>query len=152
MSTYRPGYIEGKTKAGFYIDPKVQQALKVRAAQTGESMSDIAERALRRELGLMVDREDAIRTVNRLRSVRRERGALSAQEQAEMGAALAALEGERLVWRAWLGDWMMGEGQSEEAAIEAAVEEFEDALGYSDDIPDRETLIRRLTVDLAEDK
>lgn len=72
MSKYRPGYIEGKAKVGFYIDPEVQQALKIRAAQTGESMSGIAERALRRELGMVelarktvavniLDVEDALR-------------------------------------------------------------------------------------------
>lgn len=37
-----------------YVDPGVHRALKVRAAETGESMGDIVERALRRELGLMI--------------------------------------------------------------------------------------------------
>lgn len=50
MSTYRPGYIEGKVKAGFYLAPDVQKALRIRSAETGEGMSDIAERALRNEL------------------------------------------------------------------------------------------------------
>jgi len=52
MSEYRPGYIPGKRKMTVYVDPDVHRALKVRAAETGESMGDIVERALRRELGM----------------------------------------------------------------------------------------------------
>src|SRR5690606_1979868 len=49
----RPGAIDGKTKATLYLDEEVHRALRIRAAETGESMGDIAERALRRELGMM---------------------------------------------------------------------------------------------------
>lgn len=38
---------------GLRISDEVHTALKVRAAQTGESMGQIAERALRKELGMM---------------------------------------------------------------------------------------------------
>lgn len=38
---------------GLRISDEVHTALRVRAAQTGETMGEIAERALRRELGLM---------------------------------------------------------------------------------------------------
>src|SRR5690606_32633501 len=38
------------------ISDEVHQALRIRAAETGESMEAIAERALRKELGLITDR------------------------------------------------------------------------------------------------
>src|SRR5690606_18304159 len=38
---------------GLRISDEVHTALKVRAAQTGESMGQIAERALRKELGMV---------------------------------------------------------------------------------------------------
>lgn len=38
---------------GLRISDEVHTALKVRAAQTGESMGQIAEKALRKELGIM---------------------------------------------------------------------------------------------------
>lgn len=47
---YRPGYIKGKRKLGVYVDEEVHKALRVRAAETGESMGEITERALRKEL------------------------------------------------------------------------------------------------------
>lgn len=50
MSEYRPGYIEGKRKLGVYVDEEVYKALRIRAAETGESMGKITERALRKEL------------------------------------------------------------------------------------------------------
>ena len=53
MSEYRPGYIEGKRKLGVYVAEEVHKALRLRAAETGESMGQIAERALRKELGMM---------------------------------------------------------------------------------------------------
>ena len=53
MSEYRPGYIEGKRKLGVYVDEEVHKALRVRAAETGESMGEITERALRLELALI---------------------------------------------------------------------------------------------------
>src|SRR5690606_2704778 len=43
MTTYRPGYVPGKAKMSVYVDPGVHRALKVRAAETGESMGDIVE-------------------------------------------------------------------------------------------------------------
>ena len=50
MSEYRPGYIEGKRKLGVYVDEELYKVLRVRAAETGESMGKITERALRKEL------------------------------------------------------------------------------------------------------
>ena len=50
MSEYRPGYIEGKRKLGVYVDEELHKALRIRAAETGESMGKITERALRKEL------------------------------------------------------------------------------------------------------
>ncbi len=50
MSEYRPGYIEGKRKLGVYVAEEVHKVLRVRAAETGESMGEITERALRKEL------------------------------------------------------------------------------------------------------
>ena len=38
---------------GLRISDEVHRALRIRAAETGESMGEIAERALRRELGMM---------------------------------------------------------------------------------------------------
>ena len=52
MSEYRPGYIPGKRKMTVYVDPDVHRALRVRAAETGESMGNIVERAIRRALGM----------------------------------------------------------------------------------------------------
>ena len=54
MSTYRAGYIEGKTKMSVYVSPEIHKALKLAAVERDESMGDIVERALRRELGLMI--------------------------------------------------------------------------------------------------
>lgn len=53
MSTYRAGYIEGKVKMSVYVDPTIHKALKLAAVERKESMGDIVERALRKELGLM---------------------------------------------------------------------------------------------------
>ena len=57
MSEYRPGYIEGKRKLGVYVDEEVHKALRVRAAETGESMGEITERALRKELEELAQQE-----------------------------------------------------------------------------------------------
>lgn len=42
------------------VDKEVQKALRVRAAETGETMGAIVDRALRRELGMMEARIDTI--------------------------------------------------------------------------------------------
>lgn len=48
---------------GLRISDEVHAALKIRAAQTGESMGQIAERALRKELGMMARIDlDEVRT------------------------------------------------------------------------------------------
>ena len=47
----KPGNIEGKTKVTLYFADEVYRALKMRAAETDESMSAIVERTLRKELG-----------------------------------------------------------------------------------------------------
>lgn len=54
MSTYRAGYIEGKVKMSVYVNPEIHKALKLAAVERGESMGDIVEKALRRELELMI--------------------------------------------------------------------------------------------------
>lgn len=58
----RPGQIVGKTKATLYLDEEVHRALRIRAAETGESMGDIAERALRKELGMLAEQAEV--TIN----------------------------------------------------------------------------------------
>lgn len=50
MSKARPGTIPGKTKTTLYLDSDLHMALRIRSAETKESMSDILERALRKEL------------------------------------------------------------------------------------------------------
>jgi len=52
MTTYRPGYVPGKVKMSVYVSPEVHRALRMRAAETGESMGNIVERAIRRALGM----------------------------------------------------------------------------------------------------
>jgi len=52
MTTYRPGYVSGKVKMSVYVSPEVHRALRIRAAETGESMGNIVERAIRRALGM----------------------------------------------------------------------------------------------------
>ena len=47
---YRPGYVPGKTKVMFYLAEGVARELRVEAALTRESQSEIAEQAIRREL------------------------------------------------------------------------------------------------------
>lgn len=42
------------TRFGIYMDAADHRALRIRAAETGESMNEIAVRAIRRELGLMI--------------------------------------------------------------------------------------------------
>lgn len=46
------------TKLTVYVTEELRRALRVRAAETGESQSAIAERALRRELGMMEGMKD----------------------------------------------------------------------------------------------
>ncbi len=52
-------------------------------------------------------------------------------------------------YQAWLGELLMGEGPTEEEAVEAAVAEYETSVGYGDAphlYPDRETLVADLDV------
>ncbi len=52
-------------------------------------------------------------------------------------------------YQAWLGELLMGEGATEEEAVEAAVAEYETSVGYGDAphlYPDRETLVANLDV------
>lgn len=145
--TRRPGTIPGKKKATLYLDEAVHKALRIKAAETGESMGDIAERALRKELGLM-GAETAINTVNRLLARRNAMGALSEEEHRQLENALAVAEEQNIPWAAWLGDIQLGTGPTKNAAIEDAVRTFEQEFGYDDDITDREALIARLSVGL----
>ena len=51
--TWREGYVPGKAKKTIHLDDEVARALEIRAAQERVSQSEIVERTLRRELGLM---------------------------------------------------------------------------------------------------
>jgi len=53
VSTYRAGYIEGKVKMSVYVNPEIHKALKLAAVERNESMGEIVERALKKELRLM---------------------------------------------------------------------------------------------------
>lgn len=59
-------------------------------------------------------------------------------------------EQEAGIYQAWLGDMLMGEGGTREAAIEAAIQQYEavDDYGEYPRIPSREELRRRLDVSL----
>ena len=57
--TWRQGYVPGKAKKTVHIDDEVARALEIRAAQERVSQSEIIERALRKELGV-VDRISVI--------------------------------------------------------------------------------------------
>lgn len=52
--TWRQGYVPGKAKKTIHIDDEVARVLEIRAAQERVSQSEIIERALRKELGMMV--------------------------------------------------------------------------------------------------
>ncbi len=61
--TWRQGYVPGKAKTPIHIDDEVARALEIRAAQERVSQAEIVERALRRELGMMVRIDlDEVRT------------------------------------------------------------------------------------------
>lgn len=60
-------------------------------------------------------------------------------------------QAETLTWLASLWGGVLGKGTTKEAAIAAAVREYEDKIGYNQDIPDRETLIRLLSVGIADE-
>ena len=86
-------------------------------------------------------------TIARLRA----RASLSRPEQQELAAAWAVLHrsGVTVRYQAWLGDQLLGEGDTEEAAIDAAVAAYEQAIGYGDDphlYADREALVASLDV------
>lgn len=140
----------GKVQRKFYIAEELADLLRIEAAKRNESQSAIVERALRRELGIMDRRmtvQDAVDTINRLRA----RASLSRLEQHELAAACAVLHrsGVTVRYQAWLGDQLMGEGDTEEAAIDAAVAAYEQAIGYGDDphlYADREALVASLDV------
>jgi len=51
--TWREGYVPGKAKKTVHIDDEVARVLEIRAAEERVSQSEIIERALRKELGLM---------------------------------------------------------------------------------------------------
>ena len=142
-----------KVQRKFYIAKTLADALRIEAAKRNESQSAIVERALRRELSIMDRRmtvQDAVDTINRLR-VRAAESGLSASEHRAREAAWAALEraGVTVRYQAWLEDALLGEGETEDAAIDAAVAEYEQAIGYGDEphlYPDREALVAALSV------
>src|SRR5690606_9133121 len=57
--TWRQGYVPGKAKKTIHIDDEVARVLEIRAAEERVSQSEIVERALRKELGV-VDRISVI--------------------------------------------------------------------------------------------
>ena len=60
--TWRQGYVPGKAKKTIHIDDEVARVLEIRAAEERVSQSEIVERALRKELGLMETLIDVIVT------------------------------------------------------------------------------------------
>lgn len=50
VSDYRPGVVPGKVRLYLYVAEEVATALRIEAAVTRESQSEIAEAAIRREL------------------------------------------------------------------------------------------------------
>ena len=63
-------------------------------------------------------------------------------------------EGEITIWQAWLHDILLGEGATAEEAIEAAVAEYERAIGYGEDphlYANKEALVEDLDVGPSED-
>lgn len=139
----------------YRVSDEVHKALRIRAAETGETMGEIAERALRRELGMTVETLDvagAKMTVAMLEARRKDRGALTAEEQKELGRAWAVLEGASLTWQAWLGDGVLAEGATEDEAVENAVKRYEDEVGYREgEYADRDDLVADLDVSIKED-
>lgn len=78
-------------------------------------------------------------------------GAMSAVAEEIFRKALGVEEDEGMqgmVYQAWLGDMLLGEGATREEAIEAAVREYESQGGYGEYplLPSREELLRRLDV------
>lgn len=100
----------------------------------------------------MMDVETAINTVNRLLARRNTMGALTDSEHRQLATALAAAEAHNIPWAAWLGDIQLGTGPTQGAAVEDAVATFEQEYGYDDEIPNRDTLLERLSVGLADDE
>src|SRR5690606_16413247 len=58
--TWRQGYVPGKAKKTIHIDDEVARVLEIRAAEERVSQSEIIERALRKELGVV----DCISVIN----------------------------------------------------------------------------------------
>lgn len=78
-------------------------------------------------------------------------GAMSAVAEEILRKALGVKEDEEMqgvVYQAWLGDMLLGEGATREEAIEAAVREYEAQGGYGEYplLPSKEELLRRLDV------
>lgn len=94
--------------------------------------------------------EEALDTINRLR-VRAAESGLTASEHQAREAAWAVLEraGVTVRYQAWLEDALLGEGETEDAAIDAAVAEYEQTIGYGDEphlYPNRDELVAALSV------
>lgn len=115
----------GKTHRpkGLRISDEVHRALRVRAAETGESMGQIAERALRRELGMMARIDlDEMRTTY----------------QSDGGTEHEAIQLPWHVVRSILGRNHDGSAEDDARLIEAlreigAPEWIEDAEGWTDE-------------------
>lgn len=94
--------------------------------------------------------QEVLDTINLLRMRASESG-LTASERQACEEAWAVLEqaGVTVRYQAWLGDLLMGEGETENEAIDAAVAEYEKAIGYGDEphlYPTRDELVADLYV------
>ena len=81
---------------------------------------------------------DSVSIVNVLRTRRKEKGSLTAQEQTRLESAINTLP-EDAVWQAWQGECLAGKGQTESDAIEDAIKEFhrnKDLGVYPDNVTD----------------
>src|SRR5690606_25777059 len=94
--------------------------------------------------------EEAVDTINRLRVRAAESGRTASEHQAREAAwAVRERAGVTVRYQAWLEDGLMGEGDTEEAAIDAAVTEYEQDIGYGDEphlYLTREELVAALSV------
>lgn len=97
-------------------------------------------------------RSVAVRIANRMLAALRDRGALTAQEH-DLKAQALSFVGDSAVWNAYLNDSLLGSGPTPEQAIQAAVQEYERAIGYGTEpgqFVSREALEQNLAVCLEE--
>lgn len=94
--------------------------------------------------------KEAAETINRLSM----KNSLTAKEEHELVIARNVLENARLsgadiLYQAWLGDILLGDGPTPTRAIEEAVAEYERNVGYGDAphlLPNKEALVAAIHV------